>query len=196
MPVSSPTRFSTRRQPPTGEQLNVGPLLASFWRTGLMALAPLAALGEGALAAEPVVDPVIAQTTPDQEMDREIDRVRTAHGLRQLRRSQALRNASRRYARRLVLDGRFAHGVNLRSRGFGAVGEVLERHRDGGRHVQRTVRAWMRSPSHRKVLLNPRYEVSGAGLAHGESVSIWVLRVGQRGPSRSPARDRVIGSRR
>ena len=193
--MSSPTRFDTRRQL-LGDQSKVGPLFGSFWRTGLLALAPLAALGEGAVAAAPVGGAVSAQSSPDQEMDREIDRVRAAHGLRHLGRSPALRNASRRYARRLVVDGRFAHGVNLRSRGFRAVGEVLERHRDGGRHVQRTVRAWMRSPSHRKVLLNPRYRVSGTGLTHGESASIWVLRLGQRAPSRSPAKARDFGGRR
>ena len=150
----------------------------------LFAFAVFSALAGSAVAAEPVIVSAAVQSTPDRQMGEEIDRVRGARGLRRLTPSQPLRSASNRYARWLVLHQRFRHAVSLRPAGFSAVGEVLERHRDGGRHVQRTVRAWMQSPSHRKVLLNPRYQEGGASLFHGrlhdKPVAIWVLRLGRR----------------
>ena len=126
-------------------------------------VALLAAVGGTAGAAEPVTSADEANT-PEEEMVREISRVRAARGLTKLRQSQPLHSASRRYARWLVRHERFRHAVQVRPPGFSGAGEVLERHYDGGERVRRTVQLWMRSPFHRKVLLNLIYREGGAGL--------------------------------
>ena len=117
-------------------------------------------------------------------MVREINRVRTARDLDPVSQSQPLERASHRYARWLVVNERFRHAANLLLGGFSGVGEVLARHHDHGEHVRRTVRLWMRSPTHRRVLLNPRHQAAGAALVQGrldgKRVSVWVLRLGHR----------------
>ena len=165
--------------------MSVGPVATALTRhLPLFALPLFPALVGSAVAAEPVIASATVQSTPDRQMGHEIDRVRAAHGLRHLASSRPLRSASYRYARWLVLHQRFRHAVELRPPGFSAVGEVLERHFDGGRYVRRTVRLWMKSPSHRKVLLNPKYREGGASLVrgrlHAKPVSVWVLRLGRR----------------
>lgn len=135
-------------------------------------------------AARPGVAIATAENTPEERMAREINRVRAAHGLRRLEVSPPLGSASRRYARSIVATGRFRHARQLRPPGFMGVGEVLERHYDGRERVSRTVRHWMRSPSHRRVLLDPVHREGGAGLLHGRlhgaPVSVWVVRLGHR----------------
>ena len=149
----------------------------------LLALAVFAGLAGTAPTAEAVIARADVENTLDRQMGREINRVRAAHGRRRLGRSQRLHRASRRYAGWLASQHRFVHAAPLLPEGFSGAGEVLERHYDGQPRVPETVQLWMRSPSHRKVLLNPKYRVAGASLSRdprGERPSVWVLRLGYR----------------
>jgi len=140
--------------------------------------------GATAEAAQPSFAPSVPQENAGWLMEREINRVRTASGLAHLKGSPILRSAAQRYARWLVLRGRFLHAVALHPPGFRGAGELLGRHYDGYGRVRRTVRLWMQSPPHRRELLNPRYREGGAGLVHGlrrgAPVSVWALRLGYR----------------
>jgi uncharacterized protein YkwD len=62
-------------------------------------------------------------------------------------------------------------------------GEALAYHTGSGPQIGWTVRAWMRSPSHRAILLTRSMRELGAGMARGRfrggRAVIWVLQVGR-----------------
>lgn len=109
---------------------------------------------------------------------------RASSGLKPLRESRKLRRSSKARARRLIRHDYFAHPARLRVPTFDRVGEVLALH--GGRRgrILRTIRRWSRSPTHRHVLLSPRFRRIGAGKAsgryRGRRATIWVVRVGKK----------------
>jgi len=114
-----------------------------------------------------------------------INDYRRGHGLRPLRASPRLLRSSKGYARRLMRANRLAHASGSRPfRPFSAAGEILALQR--GWHVRRAaaVRAWLRSPSHRSIVLSRRFGWAGAGLSRGRfgsrRSSIWVVRFGRR----------------
>lgn len=118
-----------------------------------------------------------------EEMVGAINAQRIAHGVAPLRHSRSLHGSSFAYARYLMVHQRFAHASHIRaSRAFRPLGEVLEIH--GGRYaqVQRTVALWMRSPSHRRLLLSRACRYVGAGMStgrfQGRRRSIWVAHLG------------------
>jgi len=115
-----------------------------------------------------------------------INDVRRAHGVAPLRSSPSLSRASRSYARRLMRSNRFAHpsshaGIVGR---FSASGEILALQRGWRIRRRAAVRAWLRSPSHRDVLLSRKFRYAGAGMSRGRfgsgRSSIWVVRFGRR----------------
>jgi hypothetical protein len=111
----------------------------------------------------------------------EVNAIRRANGLPLLRTNQRLRRAARRHARDMIRRRYFAHvspnGVSVEERarkaGFmrGArswgLGEDIAWGSGSRVSPQATVAAWMRSPPHRAVILNPRYREGGAGIARG-----------------------------
>lgn len=113
-----------------------------------------------------------------------VNSVRSAHGMRPLRVSRSLTHSSRRYGRHLARTNTFQHAPRIQaSSKFRSLGECLGWM--AGRKVRpmRQVRAWLRSSSHRAVLLNPRYRWIGAAhvksrLGHRRS-TIWVAQLGR-----------------
>ncbi len=109
-----------------------------------------------------------------------INHVRAEHGARELRLDPRLRRAAERHSRDMVAHRYFSHtsrsGLSssgriartgwMRGRRRWTVGENLAWHNEpaGARWV---VRAWLRSPEHRHVLLNRRYRVAGIGVSRG-----------------------------
>ena len=133
---------------------------------GVLAVTVLAAL------------PSTASAGLREEMVGAINAQRIAHGVAPLRHSPFLHSTSYGYARHLMRSQRFAHAGSLRS-----VGELLEIHNGRAAHVQRTVHLWMRSSSHRRVLLSRTFHRAGVGLTsghfQGHRRSIWVARLGR-----------------
>jgi len=134
---------------------------------------PLAAESLGATVAAP---PTVVH---------KVNRLRRRHGLRLLRFSPSLTRSSRRFAHHLMRTNRFGHAPRIRANPrFRFLGEVLALHWGWRPRASSTIRAWMRSPTHRHVLLSRSYRRVGAGRAAGRfggrRATIWVMQVGRR----------------
>jgi uncharacterized protein YkwD len=111
---------------------------------------------------------------------------RTSRGLRPLREHVALRSAAQSYAELMDEHNFFAHvspggstmvdrlrrGTSyLRDGRSWVVGENLAWGAGGAETPARIVRAWMRSPGHRKNILNGRFRDIGIGITDGAPVT-------------------------
>jgi uncharacterized protein YkwD len=115
----------------------------------------------------------------------ELNDLRRAHGLSELRVSKSLKRSSGRYARRMLRHDFFGHGARIDVAGrFRSAGETLAWHSGWRAQPRRTLWRWMASPAHRAVLLSPAYRWVGMGLARGKLGSTvattWVAHVGSR----------------
>ncbi len=125
----------------------------------MVALSSLAYLPASASAA-PATDSFVAK----------VNKARASHGLVKVKVSTSLNESSRGYARWMLRESYFGHLARIRaSHRFGLRGEVLARMRGADPTAAQIVRAWLNSPTHRAVLLNPRYRYVGVGLAQGRS---------------------------
>jgi hypothetical protein len=74
--------------------------------------------------------------------------------------------------------------VSADRRKFRRLGEAVAMHSGGARRIGFTIRAWLRSPAHRRIVLTRSHRWLGAGLARGgfggRRKAIWVLQVGER----------------
>jgi uncharacterized protein YkwD len=149
--------------------------------SALVALAPLPAARAGYCAG--------AHTVPGQATRAELTRSilcvsntqRRAHGLRRLRIDPLLSTAALRHSLDMVRRGYFAHtGLSgdtfierIRGAGYLAsartwlVGENLAWGWGLRGSPAGIVRAWLRSPEHREILLRPSYREVGIGVALG-----------------------------
>jgi uncharacterized protein YkwD len=121
-----------------------------------------------------------------------VNEVRRSSGLPTLTVSDELTGSSRSYARYMLKHDYFGHLASIRAGGnFQALGETLEWHAGWKNRVGKTVSLWMRSPSHRTVLMSPTFHFIGAGRARGKMGSrratAWVAQVGAR-PAEPPVR--------
>jgi uncharacterized protein YkwD len=110
-----------------------------------------------------------------------LNRVRAGHGLPRLRYNKRLRRSARSHARDMVRRRYFAHqslsGGTLSNRvrrtGYmrrasrWSVGEVLAWRSLGSDPARRAVRAWLRSPGHRALLLSPKFRELGISVVRG-----------------------------
>ena len=112
---------------------------------------------------------------------------RALRGLRPLRPDARLRRAARRHATDMVARGYFAHDTpsgrtlfaRVRTAGYVRagrparylVGENLAWGRGRRARPAAIVRAWLASPTHRRVLLTPRFEQLGIGVLVGVPVA-------------------------
>lgn len=112
-----------------------------------------------------------------------INRARAARGLRRLRASRSLARAARRHSRDMVRRSYFDHvspggGSPLRrARRAGwrgaTLGETLACGAGGYATAAATVRGWLRSRAHRRILLSRRLRVIGIGVAAGMPQRRW-----------------------
>jgi uncharacterized protein YkwD len=114
-----------------------------------------------------------------------VNKIRRSSGLPTLKVSDELTGSSRGYARYMLKHDYFGHLSSIRAGGnFQALGETLEWHAGWRNRVRRTVSLWMRSPSHRAVLMSSTFRFIGAGRARGKMGSrratAWVAQVGAR----------------
>jgi uncharacterized protein YkwD len=133
--------------------------------TVLMPSEALAA-GKGRAAERAMVDAVNA--------------ARQRHGLRPLRESRPLVRSAGRRAVALTRLGLFRHLGADPPAGSHSWGEALAIHRGWRSRARSTVRGWLRSPSHRAVVLGGFRRI-GAGIKRGRLdgrlTTVWVLHV-------------------
>ena len=117
------------------------------------------------------------------EMVSAVNGARAAHGLRPLRPAKRLHRSARTYARWMLRANYFGHVGRIRTRArFNRLGETLAWHSGRRARVRWTVRAWLRSPPHRALILSRRFRWIGAGTASGRLAGVpartWVLHLG------------------
>ncbi len=110
-------------------------------------------------------------------MVRAVNEAREDHGRRALRPSRRLTRSAGRVAAKLAKLDVLGH-LESAPAGSGARGEALARHRGWRARARSTVRRWLRSPSHRAVILG-RFRTVGAGIKRGRVggrlTTVWVL---------------------
>lgn len=138
-----------------------------------------------ALTAAPAVPQPAAQAqavtamsaTYEAAVLRQINRKRTARGLRALRMSPCIDRHAESRSRRMAVNDELVHYPGLRrafsSCGGSTVGEVIGRGR-GFARASIVVRAWMRSPGHHDVLLLPRFRSAGVGAWRDRDGTVFV----------------------
>ena len=130
--------------------------------------------------------PAAAQaSSPPKLMLSKINEVRARHGLRALHPSPSLNASATRYSSWLMQADYFGHRNRIRmSRRFRRRGEILALHRGDQAQIAATVDRWMRSPSHRAVILHRGLDYFGAGMTVGRfrgwRATIWVGHFGAR----------------
>ena len=113
----------------------------------------------------------------ERAMVRAVNEAREDHGRRALSHSRPLARSAGRVAAKLMELDVMGH-LESAPAGSGAWGEALARHRGWRARARSTVRRWLRSPSHRAVILG-RFRAIGAGIKRGRSggrlTTVWVL---------------------
>jgi uncharacterized protein YkwD len=123
------------------------------------------ALGAAPAAADATADVVAA-----------VNQARAAHGLRPVRLHVGLDRSAGGYAYRLAATRSLRHSRGfIGSPTFRVRGEVIGWTARGG--GARVVRLWLRSPSHRAVLLGRGFRYVGVGVARSRGHSLWVGRM-------------------
>jgi len=139
--------------------------------TRILLLTVLAVVLAGAFAG-----PAAASAAPlnDDQLLSEINHERQARGLRPLTPSRRLARAANGYAHAMVAGRDFAHGDFVqRIRATGYMRRLPYRH--VGENLawleapsaRGVVDAWLNSPGHRRVLLDPGFRHVGIGIADG-----------------------------
>ena len=147
----------------------------------------LTLLAAAALSCTAVPGPAAARCCRDERAAtfRALNVARARHGAPPLVLDERLDRAARRHSRDMVLRRYFAHESPgggrfsariaatgwMRRRGRWYVGETLAWGWGTSAGPWRVVAAWLRSPSHRRVALSPRYRRVGIGIVHGTPVA-------------------------
>jgi uncharacterized protein YkwD len=113
----------------------------------------------------------------------EVNRVRASRGLRPMRYSASLRRSAGSYARWMLRAGYFGHPARIRaSRRFRRLGEAIAMHTGSRALIRHTLRRWLGSPPHRRLVLARGFRYLGAGRARGSfrgrRSTTWVLHLG------------------
>ena len=138
------------------------------------------------LLAAPAAPAPVAHKASVDKMVAKLNAVRARHGLGPLRASPSLTSSAGHFARWMVAHDYFGHrgGVSANHGRFSRLGEAIAMHSGRKLGVGLTVRSWLRSPTHRAVVLTRSMRWVGVGVARGRVGSrravIWVLQTGGR----------------
>ena len=139
--------------------------------------------------------------TLEERTEREVNRIRSEHGLPALTTLPALRDVARRHSEDMARRGFFDHAspegstAGDRVLAFGLpyrmVGENIGKSMEMEDPVVTIVDGWLHSPGHRANLLHPRYRRTGVGIAISEDgviyfTQLFVQPTGRQGEVRSP----------
>ena len=113
--------------------------------------------------------PAAAAASPESRMLAGINQARSANGLPALRHSGNLTASASHYSRYMLARNYFGHLSRIAASWsrWSWLGENLAMYPGWGTRVGSIVRAWLRSPPHRAVMLSTRYRFAGVGYAHG-----------------------------
>lgn len=184
LPTGTPRRTRigarpTTAQPPTAPSSPAARTIrvGVSW-AGLLAALVAAALllAPGGATAAPAGDGPTAQASAGKgrfgpTMVAELNRMRARHGLPSLRGDRRMARTARAHSRTMVRVRALFHGAwsarVARAAGTQRIGEVLARvgRARPVREARSAIRAWLRSPSHRAVLLDPSFRRVGVGRA-------------------------------
>ena len=136
-------------------------------------------IGGFALPAAP------ASAGSSQRMLNEINRIRAAHGVRPINRAENLVNTSVGMGHAMMAFDFFGHLPRLGvSRRYRHRGEILALNSGRRLRIRGTVRAWLRSPAHRGVVLDGSFAWAGAAATYdrmkGRRRTVWVAHFGGR----------------
>lgn len=151
----------------------------------------LAALSTAVLVSSPVAAPsaptkLERRIALEASVLREINRVRSARGLSQLRPAPALRSAARSHSQAMLTHGFFGHssadGTAFSERirryytnaGYTrwSVGEALMATESSAVAAEAIVSAWLASPPHRTIVLAPTWRDSGVGVVYDSDAPV------------------------
>lgn len=123
--------------------------------------------------------------TAQSRMLHAINSARAAAGAPAVKPYRPLMRSSRRYARYMVTHDRWAHAANPASGcHISEVGEILGMSDTPSPASDLVVKAWLASPEHRPILLDPHFRYVGIGLRHGDMAGqqqwVWVVRFGRK----------------
>lgn len=111
-----------------------------------------------------------------------INQVRANHGLQPYRVAPKLMRASKGHAKRLMRNDGFTHGSAYRKNGFRTAGEMLAYGSGWSLATGPSIRMWLRSPTHRGLMLSRSFRYVGAnpvrGRYGGALRTIWVVQLG------------------
>jgi uncharacterized protein YkwD len=126
-------------------------------------------------AAAPGVAPAHASSA--SSMVTQMNSVRNAHGLGQLRMAVSMNRSSARWAGYLMRRDWLGHASLQAAH---VKGEIIEMHSGTRAGISRALRGWMGSPAHREILLSGRFHTVGVGKSSGRfgsmPATIWVAR--------------------
>ena len=108
-----------------------------------------------------------ADAAPAERMLEALNRTRAAHGLELLRPAPRLAATATKHSRWILAHETFAHTPRLDVAGFSIEGEAMALTRVGSLRPRAVVRMWLRSPVHRRLLLDQRFSYAGIGRARG-----------------------------
>jgi uncharacterized protein YkwD len=135
------------------------------------------------LVSAALVRPGAAAAGPQERMLGALNEVRKRHGLAPVRAARPIARSSRSYARRLARQGRLYHASRIKGARQRGIGEILAVAPDGC-GIRCVVHAWLRSPTHRPLVLRPTFRFAGVGGARGSwrstGASYWVVRFAER----------------
>jgi uncharacterized protein YkwD len=151
----------------------------------------LAALSTAVLVSSPIAAPsaptrLERRAALETAVLREINRVRGARGLSQLRAAPPLRSAARGHSRSMLTHGFFSHtsadGTDFSERirryytnaGYKrwSVGEALMATESTFVAAESIVTAWLQSPSHRGIVLAPTWRDTGIGVVYDSDAPV------------------------
>jgi uncharacterized protein YkwD len=146
---------------------------------------PVSLLTGFLIVAATVLPAASAAASAQQDAIDQLNQIRQASGLTQLRASESLHRSSTRYANHMIDTDYFGHATRIAaSSAFGRLGETLELHSGWQADASQTIDEWMNSPAHRAVLLSASFRYVGMGIARGrlgsKLVTVWVAHVGAR----------------
>jgi uncharacterized protein YkwD len=147
--------------------------------------------GTGVSTIEKVKDSVQGETLGrgiEAEIFLAVNKIRGEKGLPLLQENPQLQQAARGHSDDMATRRFFGHlnpdGQDvvdrLRGRGiddFAAVGENIFAGKQLNDLSQEAVTEWLKSPNHRKNMLNPRYTAGGVGIARGEQGTVYITQV-------------------